>query len=566
MVGLPFVHELVTADPQGRDMPGDTPSRRSVREQKARRRSRLLAGGTAAALLLAAGGYLLLRGEDGPDSACGGGTALTIAVSPELSEVVEKTLDEVTDDGGCGDYSVSSMSAADVAAAINEDRAPDVWVPDSSTWTDAVDPEKTSGQWIAGQSIAKSPVVLAAGSTGKQAKTTVSSWGALLNTSGSMRMANPDVDTASRLAYHASRSGQPASIGLTTGRQLIFMSRFAAPSLSKLMADYAAKPGEALPFPASEQAIASWNEENDDKPALRAVMPTKGTLTLDYPWIINPTLTGDQLKVAEEARTAFGSLKVRDRLSEAGFRTADGRGGPEVAGAEPAELEELKPLSRNERLGAVEQWDLLRTDLRMLAVIDVSGSMAWPSTTPGMSRYDVTKGALTRGVGIIPAGSEVGGWLFSSGQGNGRDYRVMAPVRRLDAEVGGKTQRELLTELIGSSDKFVKGDTALYDTVWAAYQEMQKTYDDKYVNSVVVMTDGENDDPNGGLSLRQLTAKLDAAYDPERPVRIITIGMGEANPAALQAIADETGGNSHIAETPEDINRVFVSALLARHK
>ena len=32
----------------------------------------------------------------------------------------------------------------------------------------------------------------------------------------------------------------------------------------------------------------------------------------------------------------------------------------------------------------------------------------------------------------------------------------------------------------------------------------------------------------------------------------------------LQKIADETGGTSYIAETPDDIERVFVQALLAR--
>ena len=47
-------------------------------------------------------------------------------------------------------------------------------------------------------------------------------------------------------------------------------------------------------------------------------------------------------------------------------------------------------------------------------------------------------------------------------------------------------------------------------------------------------------------------------------MRIITIGMGEANPQALQQIADESGGSSYIAETPDDIQRVFVQSLLAR--
>ena len=136
---------------------------------------------------------------------------------------------------------------------------------------------------------------------------------------------------------------------------------------------------------------------------------------------------------------------------------------------------------------------------------------------------------------------------------------------RLDAKLeDGGTHRDRLAQIVDRTDRYVKGDTGLYDSVWAGYQKMLDEYDPDYVNSVVVITDGENDDPNGGLNLRQLLEKLDGAYDPEKPVRIITIGMGEANPQALQQIADESGGSSYIAETPDDIQRVFVQALLAR--
>ena len=47
-------------------------------------------------------------------------------------------------------------------------------------------------------------------------------------------------------------------------------------------------------------------------------------------------------------------------------------------------------------------------------------------------------------------------------------------------------------------------------------------------------------------------------------MRVITIGMGEADPAAIKAISRATGGTWYIANTPADIQRVFVQALLAR--
>lgn len=540
---------------------------RSRREHRATtRRSRrgwLVPLAIVLVLALCGGGaFAALRGGD--DVAGCGSTTITVAATPEIAGPLEEALATVSARDECAEFEVSSTSAAQAAKDISEGNAPDVWIPDSSTWIDAVDSSRSRGQWLEGQSIASSPVVLAAGTELDDEVGPVSSWGTLLNTEGSLRMANPDVDTASRLAFHASRIGQPGRIGLDTGKRLIFMSRFAAPSLNKLFADYRADTRTSEPFPASEQQIAAFNDENPQVAPLRAVMPKKGTLTLDYPWIINPTLSGEALRTADSARTQLGTLEVREALTEAGFRDSSGRGGPRIDGRPAAELTELEPLDRDERLAAVEQWDLMRTDMRMLAVIDASGSMEWDSPTPGLTRWDVTQGSLQKGVDILPAGSQVGGWMFSSDLTRTADHRELAPIRRLDATVGKGTQRDTLRRLVGDGDEYIGGDTALYDTIWAAHQKMVKEYDPDYVNSIVVFTDGENDDPNGGLSLKQLLRKLDDSYDAERPVRVITIGMGEANPTALQRIADETGGTSYIAETPGDIERVFVQALLAR--
>lgn len=539
--------------------------RRSHRKERERRQRPAWLIPLAALLILAlcAGGAFAAFGGGGDDTACDA-REITVAATPEIAEPLEEALAKVEDKDACAQFDVSATSAADAAKNINDGQAPDVWIPDSSTWIDAVDSGKTTGQWLEGQSIASSPVVLASGADQKGKVTSFQSWGALVNKDGGLRMANPDSDTASRLAFHASRIGQPGRIGLETGGRLIFMSRFAAPSLNTLFSDYTSDPKKTQPFPASEQQIAAFNEEHGDVTPLRAVMPKKGTLTLDYPWITNPELSGELLSSADSARTELGTLEMRQALTEAGFRDSAGSGGPTIAGKDAPTLTELEPLDRNERIAAVDQWDKMRTDMRMLAVIDASGSMEWDSPTPGMTRWDVTKGSLSKGASILPAGSQVGAWIFSTDQSKGKDYRELSPVKRLDAKDGSGTHRSKLLDLIKGGDKYLGGDTALYDSIWAAHQKMVKDYDPDYVNSIVVFTDGENDDPNGGLSLNQLLKKLDDSYDAKRPVRVITIGMGEANPTALQKIADETGGTSYIAETPGDIERVFVQALLAR--
>ena len=537
-------------------------SRRSLHHDRARRRFPwwvVLIVLLLVAVLCLGGAWTFMRGGD-DGAACDG--PLTVAASPEIAEPLEEALDKV--EGECADFDVKAVGSADAAQNINDDEGPDIWVPDSSTWVDAIDPEATTGQWLEGQSIATSPVILAVGSESANDTEQADSWTDVINDVEELQMANPDYDTASRLAFHASRVGQPGRIGLKTGERMIFLSRFTAPSVNKLFDDYANDPESAKPFPASEQDIARYNEEHDDLPPLRVVMPGAGTLSLDYPWIINPELQGAELQAANEARTELGTLDVRESLTEAGFRDANGQGGPEVAGTEAAEFTELEAPSRNQRLALVEQWDIMRTDMRMLTVFDASGSMEWDSKTPGQTRWDVTQGALVRGTQLLPAGSNVGAWVFSSDRKGGKDYEEISPIRPMNAEVGSSTQREYLTKLVKAGDKYLGGDTALYDTIWAAHQKMSKEYDPEYVNSVVIFTDGENDDPNGGLSLNQLLTKLNEAYDSQRPVRVITIGMGEADASALRQIADETGGTSYIAETPEDIERVLVESLLAR--
>ncbi len=563
-------HDLWDEDePGSSSTPGTDEAADGRAARHARRRRRawpwwVIALAALLVLLLCAGGaFFAFGGDDETASGCGD-EPLRVAAAPEIADALDTALTKVEKSEDCADFDVAATDSAQAAKSINDGKAPDVWVPDSSTWIDAVNSDEAQDQWVQGKSIASSPVALATGSDQEKAASSVPSWGNLLREEGSLRMANPDVDTASRLAFHASRIGEPSQIGMDTGKRLIFLSRFAAPSVEKLMADYTSDPKKTEPFPASEQAIYTYNQEHEDAPPLHAVVPDKGTLSFDYPWMVNPELEGELRDAVDSAQAELGTLEVREALTKAGFRTSDGEQGPTIDGEEAAEFTELEPLSSSERVDAVDQWDTLRTDMRMLALIDVSGSMRRESPTPGLSRWEVTQGSLENGLKILPDGSQVGAWVFSSERKGDQDYEELSDVERLNASNGSQTHREELADLVADSESLIEGDTGLYDSVWASYQKMVEEYDPDYVNSVVVFTDGENDDPTGGLSLTQLLDKLDEAYDPEKPVRVVTIGMGEADPDALQRISDETGGTSYIAETPDDIERVFVQALLAR--
>ena len=145
-----------------------------------------------------------------------------------------------------------------------------------------------------------------------------------------------------------------------------------------------------------------------------------------------------------------------------------------------------------------------------------------------------------------------------------QDWRVLEPTQRLDTPRFGRTQRSALQARAEQLVGLTGGGTGLYDTALAAYRRAQRDYRKAYSNAVVLMTDGANDDP-GSISLPDLIARLKAMQDPDRPVRIIAIGISDdADLGALDRIATATGGKAFLARDPADIATVFGRAVLSR--
>ena len=84
------------------------------------------------------------------------------------------------------------------------------------------------------------------------------------------------------------------------------------------------------------------------------------------------------------------------------------------------------------------------------------------------------------------------------------------------------------------------GGTGLYDTVLAAYREVQRDYVPGRINSVILFTDGKNENKDG-ISRAQLLSELKRLADPKRPVRLVIIGIGnEVDRQELEAITTAT--------------------------
>lgn len=496
---------------------------------------------------------------------CSGSTPLKVVVDPQILAAVMAAASRSARGGACAEYDVRPSAPAAAARSIANAAAPDVWVPDSTSWVDQLNADQPREAWRPTRSLATSPVVIAL--PAKLAETlegVTPSWATLVSGTVPLRVTDPEQEAASRLALFAARAalGDSARGRAQASRAMARLARTTAEDQAALFAAYARTPSEAAAFPASEQSVAAFNETHRQAP-LAAVVPREGTATLDYPWVPAPGLSGARLAQAEKLLAQLTDAGGSDMLRRSGFRAADRAGGPAVRGLPPGPVKQAPQLSVAQSAAALQLWRAAGTEMRMTLVIDVSGSMRRPAGE--QTRIELAYDAALTALETLPPASEVGLWEFASDRGGrGTDWRELAPIRRLDATVGTTRQRDLLAQRFRELTKTVRGDTGLYDSLLAALRALRSGHRQGYAHSVVVLTDGINDD-RSGISLPNLLATLKREQDPERPVRLVLVGMGpQADARSLRTVAEAAGGAAYLARDPKDITTVFVEALLSR--
>ncbi|GAA2700272.1 VWA domain-containing protein [Micromonospora olivasterospora] len=261
----------------------------------------------------------------------------------------------------------------------------------------------------------------------------------------------------------------------------------------------------------------------------------------------------------------------RDRLAARSLRAPDGSWGDGVTAPRgapgPARDGAATPAPGGSGAGgldpgaierAVSGWSTATQSGRMLAVIDVSGSMKQPVPSAGnATREQVTVAAASRGLNLFDDSWTIGLWTFSTELDGQRDYREIVPINPLSSN-----RRPLAQGLAGIRPS--AGDTGLYDTMLAAYEEVQDGWEPGRVNSVVLFTDGKNEDANG-ISQQKLLAELQRIADPDRPVQVVIIGIGnDVSKAELESITKVTGGGTFVTGDPTKIGDIFLKAIALR--
>jgi hypothetical protein len=523
----------------------------------------LIAAAVAAVLL--AGGLVWSVAASGRD--CDRRRPVAVTVAPELGDLTKQLLAAPIPlaDGSCAVADVTAQEPLQTVGdlgALDAGALPAVWVPDSSLWTTRAGdaPLKADG------SMGSSPVVLATSKAVADAlgwSAQPPSWTQAL-TSG-RPLAVPDLAASaeglSALGAVHSSLGGGADADNAVVAAVLAAARTTPIAPADALAAGIAGNADAPLVPVSEQEVFRADQHAKD-PSLIAVYPTEGSPFLDYPVLRVGKRTSPAVDAVVRALT---SDRARTLVGKAGFRSSDGKAPP---GAGPRTgIQDGPPgtltLDPAEVQGLVARLSSLAKPSRLLAVFDVSTSMR--ARVGDHTRATLARDAAKSALGLFPDNAAIGLWVFARKLDGDTDWTELVPTRTLAADADGRPQRAVLADALESiPSRLSPGGTGLYDTTLAAVRAARANYDPTAVDSVVLVTDGKDEDGNS-IGLDSLLQTLRGEVDATRPVKVIGIALGpDADLDALQQIAAATGGAAYSAVDENDLQTVLFDALRQR--
>jgi ABC-type molybdate transport system substrate-binding protein len=543
-------------------------ARKAIEAKRAAARRRKV-GGIVLAVLALVGvsvvGVKWWTGRDGSASAsgsqsptvtgaaCDKRTTVTLWASPAMTAPAQQLADTfiAKSTTPCYEYKILPKQPIETVIGLGKSQPnrPDGWIADSPRWVDQVNA-------VAGinarqtKAFAKSPLVIAMDP--KRAGTLSASprWLELVASDSAIRLSDPTSTTAGMLALS---SALPQLSG-AQGRVVIQnLAKTTMKSTDDLFTAWTKTPDQASAFPVSEADLFQYNKANPTR-KLVSVTPAEGTPPFEYSLI---NVATDPVRAqairdlnvflaTPEAAKAFPAYGLRPANAPATMPTPAGSIGPVDVGTSPT-LEQVR--------ASTGVWQSATTSFRLLTVFDVSGSMK--EKVGATTRVGITQEAAGIALAALPPTTDLGVWGFSIDLGGpGVDYRELAPL----APLSNPQHKAKIAQAAAGLAGITGGGTGLYDTIWAAYQRVQKDWAPGRVNAVVILTDGKNEDP-AGITLQQLLANIKAS-EQSKPVAITTIGVGpDVDPAALKAISQLGKSDFYNAPAPGDITTVLAKAL-----
>lgn len=496
------------------------------------------------------------------DGACAEGEAvLDITVDPEIADPIRTLAARYNDTrpvvlDHCAEVVVTERPTADMVAAFTSNATwdpvlgprPALWIPVSSRQIESM---RVPGL-IEGtpRSVASSPIVLAVPEVLRHAlAATQTSWADLprlqqgsLEAIGlpgwnGLQMALPPGDTslavAAAVAGAVSGTDPLTEEAVASGQALSAVSALAAvapeiPDTSAaITALGAAAPAEAAihAVPVTQRLLAANGSATFYVPAGAAPVADYPAAVMTGPWVdktenLIAGLFAEYLRKPEQQRD----------LTAAGFAAPPAQ---PVAAPPRAALDRLRRVLDNPVLG-----------VHATALLDISASMA---TIDGeLSRLTNTIGALASTLNVMPPEYGLGIWTFGGSAAGGDPYEVVVDSAALTDD-----HRGTLMGSLGSIEATTTQTDECYPALLAAYRNAVANYAADRTNSILLVTDGPEDD--SALSGTDLLAAVEGAGTPEKPIRVDVIVVGGAGTDTLRTLTERTGGTYKVLPTSNDL-------------
>ncbi len=512
-------------------------------------------------------GWFQLRDRSSSDSSAAaaecveGDTVLNVTVDPSLEAPVRAIADrynatEPIVGDHCVTVAVQGRPASAVVATFTANAPwdpalgpqPALWIPESMRQIESVRvPGLIQGTPA---SVAVSPIALAVpGELGAALQRAGITWADLprLQRSsldelqlpwGGLAMAMPPGDAtlaaatavasgvsgAEPLTEEAARSGQvvAAVSALATTAPEVADTRTALGALTS-----------APPAAAALHAVAATEQQINAHGGLTAFVPAGAAPVADYPAAL---MTGHWVDTTQNMAAGVFADYLRAPQQVAVFAAAG-------FGPAPAATAAVPTRAALDKIGATLADPVLGVSATVL--LDVSASMA--GTDGSSTRLTNTLGALRSTMNVMPPDFGLGVWTFGKNLDGNTPYRVQAATAPLAAEHRTEVTRSL--NAIRPSD--LRADQC-YPALLAAYRAAVSGYTTGRTNSVLLITDGPEDD--SALTGAQLLADLTAAGDPATPVRVDVIVIGGEGTDTLRTVTERTGGTYTRVPTSNDIS------------
>jgi len=284
---------------------------------------------------------------------------------------------------------------------------------------------------------------------------------------------------------------------------------------------------------------------------LVALYPKEGTFVHDHPFAIPNNVdwvTEEQRKAAQKFTEFVLTKDVQAKVIENGFRPAN-KDVPLACpicaenGVDPNQPKTLLPVPDPPVLSAVQQsWQLVKKQANILMLIDTSGSMN------DADKITQAKAAAKTFIDDQSGNNNIGLITFNS------RTDLLVPMDGLE------TNRSELTSQIEGLD--ARGNTALYEALINAVDELSKNSDPSRIQAIVLLSDGQNTVDN--YRLNDVVNKIQAARNGKAPILVIPVAYGsDADISALNAIARasdtkvQPGDPKNIRTLLEQISQYF---------